>query len=80
MLDQVKGLQKEAEIQRDRSLAKDWKVQVGDHEIPVRQTTLQIVDWATKFGDVEIQFVPAPSAGGVWAVARSVLEVFISKK
>jgi hypothetical protein len=28
-----------------------------------------------KIGDVAIQFAPAPGAGGVWAVARSVLEV-----
>ncbi|KAJ6179439.1 hypothetical protein N7519_009900 [Penicillium mononematosum] len=74
MVDQVKEFEKEAETQRDRSLAKDWRVQIGDHEIPVRQTTLQIVHWAEKIGDVAIQFAPAPGAGGVWAVARSVLE------
>ncbi|OQE91830.1 hypothetical protein PENNAL_c0008G02558 [Penicillium nalgiovense] len=74
MVDQVKEFQKEAETQRGRSLAKDWRVQIGDHEIPVRQTTLQIVHWAEKIGDVAIQFAPAPGSGGVWAVARSVLE------
>jgi hypothetical protein len=75
MVDQVKEFQKEAETQRDRSLAKDWKVQIGEHEIPVRQTTLQVVHWAEKIGDVAIQFAPTPGAGGVWAVARSALEL-----
>jgi hypothetical protein len=75
MVNQVKKFQKEAETQRDRSFTKDWKVQIGGHDIPVRQTTLQIVNWAEKIGDVAIQFAPAPGAGGVWAVARSVLEV-----
>ncbi|CAG8890998.1 unnamed protein product [Penicillium egyptiacum] len=74
MVDQVKEFQREAETQRDRSLAKDWKVQIGNHEIPVRQTTLQIVHWAEKIGDVAIQFAPVAGAGGVWAVARSVLQ------
>jgi hypothetical protein len=75
MVNQVKKFQKEAETQRDRSFTKDWRVQIGGHDIPVRQTTLQIVNWAEKIGDVAIQFALAPGAGGVWAVARSVLEV-----
>lgn len=75
MIDQIKSFQIEAKRQRDRSLAKDWKVRIGNHELPVRETTVQIVHWAERIGDVAIQFAPAPGAGGVWTVAKSILQV-----
>ncbi|KAJ5963671.1 Aldehyde dehydrogenase C-terminal [Penicillium vulpinum] len=73
MIHQVKLFQEEAERERDRSLAKDWKVQIGDHDLPVRQMTIQIVHWAERIGDVAFQFAPSPGAG-FWAVAKSILQ------
>jgi hypothetical protein len=74
LIDQIEAFQKEAERVRDQSLARDWKIQIGDHEVSIRQTTIQVVHWATKIGDLAIQFSPSPGAG-VWAVARSILQV-----
>ncbi|KAJ5673351.1 Aldehyde dehydrogenase C-terminal [Penicillium longicatenatum] len=45
---------------------------MGSHELPVRQTAVQILNWANKVGDIAIQFSPSPGAG-VWAVAKFVL-------
>ena len=72
--DQIDAFQKEAERLRDHSLAKDWKIQIGDREFPVRQTTVHVVLWAKKIGDMAIQFAPSPGAG-VWAVAKTILQV-----
>lgn len=74
LTDQIESFQKEAERLRDQSLAKDWKIQIGEHEFPIRQTAIGIVRWATKMGDVAIQFSPSPGAGA-WAVVKSVLQV-----
>jgi hypothetical protein len=74
LTDQIEAFQKEAERLRDQSLAKDWKVRIGDYEIPIRHTTVNIVHWATKIGDVAIQFSPSPGAG-IWAVVKSILQV-----
>lgn len=74
LIDQIESFQKEAQRLRDQSLARDWKVQIGEHEIPIRQTAVGIVHWATKIGDVAIQFSPSPGAGA-WAVAKSILQV-----
>ena len=59
---------------RDQSMAKDWKIQIGERQVPIRQTVGGIVHWATKIGDVAIQFSPSPGAGA-WAVAKSILQV-----
>ena len=72
--DQIDAFQKEAKRLRDESLAKDWKIQIGDRELPVRQTTVQVALWAKKIGDMTIQFAPSPGAG-VWAVAKTILQV-----
>lgn len=72
--DQVDAFQKEAERLRDQSLARDWKIPIGDREFPVRQTTAQVALWARKIGDIAIQFAPSPGAG-VWAVAKTILQV-----
>jgi hypothetical protein len=74
LTDQIESFQKEAERLREQSLAKDWKIRIGEHELPIRQTAIGIVHWATKIGDVAIQFSPFHGAGA-WAVAKSVLQV-----
>lgn len=74
MEDQLEALKKEAERQCERCKGKEWKVSIGRYEIPVRQTTIQIISWVIKIGDVAGEFPPAPGRG-VWAVVRSLLEV-----
>ena len=71
---QLEALKTEAERQCERCKGKEWKVSIGCHEIPVRQTTIQIISWVKKIGDVAGEFAPTPGRG-VWAVVRSVLEV-----
>lgn len=70
----IEEFRKEAEKVRDKSQEREWKVQIGSHELPVRQTAVQILDWANKIGDIAIQFAPSPGAG-VWAVAKFLLGV-----
>ncbi|KAJ5747857.1 Aldehyde dehydrogenase C-terminal [Penicillium nucicola] len=73
MTNQIQAFQEEAKKQRERSLAREWKVHIGEHEIPIRKLTVNIAQWAEKIGDVAIQFAPSPGAG-VWAVAKSILQ------
>lgn len=70
----IEEFRKEAENVRDRSQEREWKVRIGSHQLPVRQTAVQILDWANKIGDITIQFAPSPGAG-VWAVAKFLLGV-----
>lgn len=74
MEDQLKALRQEAERQCERCKEREWRVAIGSHEVSVRKTTLQIIEWVKKIGDVAIEFAPCPGHG-VWAVARSILEV-----
>lgn len=71
---QIQAFQKEAEKQRNRSLAREWKLHIGNREIPIRQLTIDISWWAKKIGAVAVQFAPSPG-GGVWAVLVSILQV-----
>ncbi|KAJ5524013.1 Aldehyde dehydrogenase C-terminal [Penicillium frequentans] len=68
----IEEFRKEAEKVRDKSQEREWKVQIGSHELPIRQTAVQILDWANKIGDIAIQFAPSLGAG-VWAVAKFLL-------
>lgn len=72
--DTIEEFRKEAEKVRDKSQEREWKVQIGSHELPVRQTAVQILDWTNKIGDIAIQFAPSPGAG-VRAVAKFILGV-----
>ncbi|KAJ6110902.1 Aldehyde dehydrogenase C-terminal [Penicillium sp. IBT 16267x] len=52
----IEEFRKEARKVRDRSQEMEWKVQIGSHELPFRQTAVQILDWANKIGDIAIYF------------------------
>ena len=71
---QIKKFQEEAKVQQARSEERDWKVRLGNREIPVRQLTVNITKWATEIGDVAIKFAPSPGAG-VWGVITYLLQV-----
>ncbi|KAJ6110911.1 beta-glucosidase [Penicillium sp. IBT 16267x] len=74
MKDQIEAFQEKTEKMRKECEAKDLTIKMGEHEVAVRQTTVQIVQWVQKIGDVAIQFAPSPGAG-VWAVSKLILQV-----
>lgn len=76
---QIKRFQEEAKIQQARSEERDWKVRVGNKEIPVRQLTVNITKWATEIGDVAIKFALSPGAGA-WGVITYLLQVSLFAK
>lgn len=74
MESQLTALRKDAETLRDRCKDKEYRVQLGSHEILVRQTVLEIIGWLERVGDVAINFSPSPGAG-IWAVVKCIFEV-----
>ncbi|KOC08180.1 ankyrin repeat-containing protein [Aspergillus flavus AF70] len=75
------GVLAEAKRQRDKCEEKDWIIKVGDHEIKVRDTVVQIIGWVTKIGDLAVGF--AQPAEGPWSVIKLLLggiEVYDKEK
>ncbi|GMF80116.1 unnamed protein product [Aspergillus oryzae] len=68
----IEGVLAEAKRQRDKCEEKDWIIKVGDHEIKVRDTAVQIIGWVTKIGDLAVGF--AQPAEGPWSVIKLLLE------
>lgn len=69
----IEGVLAEAKRQRDKCEEKDWIIKVGDHEIKVRDTAVQIIGWVTKIGDLAVGF--AQPAEGPWSVIKLLLGV-----
>ncbi|KAB8276381.1 hypothetical protein BDV30DRAFT_224408 [Aspergillus minisclerotigenes] len=79
--EQIKGVLAEAKRQRDICEEKDWSIKVGDHEIRVRETAVQIIGWVTKIGDFAVGFTQP--AEGPWSVIKLLLggiEVYDKEK
>ncbi|QRD90698.1 ankyrin repeat-containing protein [Aspergillus flavus] len=77
----IEGVLAEAKRQRDKCEEKDWIIKVGDHEIKVRDTAVQIIGWVTKIGDLAVGF--AQPAEGPWSVIKLLLggiEVYDKEK
>ena len=73
-LQQIQELTTIVKTRQNECEKKFRKLQVGDHEIVLRDYAVTIVSCLQKIGDVVVEFAP-PSASIPWSVVKAIMQV-----